>query len=278
MMGSGSSRRIARQLVACVAIGLLVASCGDDDDSTTASTASTASTATPATPFSTATSAASATTTAPSGSSTASGSSIAPSGDVCADREALRASVDALKNLDLVAEGTNGATAAVTDVKERSRGIAGFGRRGAATAGASRPRRARPGGDGDREPRLRWCRRGRHGGGGPGDLGADVAGFAGRWGLWSNDHADDVTPAPCDACSNYDVAEPSMTGVITGADHVNFVMTHPSMEFMLRPMTATEALRRSRQALPIQESSSTGSTPSDEDHPAAANGSDGGSR
>ena len=37
---------------------------------------------------------------------------------MCADRDALRTSVDALTNLDVVAEGTNGLTAAVTDVKD----------------------------------------------------------------------------------------------------------------------------------------------------------------
>ena len=50
--------------------------------------------------------------------SAASGSSAASSGDVCADREALRSSVAALKDVDLVAEGTNGATAAISAVKD----------------------------------------------------------------------------------------------------------------------------------------------------------------
>ncbi len=36
---------------------------------------------------------------------------------MCADREALSSSVDALKDVDVAAEGTNGVTAAVADVK-----------------------------------------------------------------------------------------------------------------------------------------------------------------
>jgi hypothetical protein len=52
----------------------------------------------------------------------------AASGDACADREALRASVAALTDVDVVAEGTNGLTAAVDAVKsdlEKVRGSAG---------------------------------------------------------------------------------------------------------------------------------------------------------
>ncbi len=37
---------------------------------------------------------------------------------MCADREALSTSIDALTNLDVVAEGTNGMTAAVSDVND----------------------------------------------------------------------------------------------------------------------------------------------------------------
>ena len=48
----------------------------------------------------------------------------APTDDVCADREALSSSVDALKDIDVAAEGTNGVTAAVADVETRSRGAA----------------------------------------------------------------------------------------------------------------------------------------------------------
>ena len=80
------SSRTARRLTACLAIGFLVMSCGDDDSSSTASTATT--------------------------------TSAAASGDVCADREALRESVDALKDVDLIAGGTNGLTAAIDDVKQ----------------------------------------------------------------------------------------------------------------------------------------------------------------
>ena len=73
MKGSDSSPPVVRRLVACVVLGIVLVSCGDDDDS---------------------------------------------SSDVCADREALRTSVDALTNVDVVAEGTNGVTAAVSDVKD----------------------------------------------------------------------------------------------------------------------------------------------------------------
>ena len=62
----------------------MVASCGGDDDDDDSSSAATT------------------TTTA----------------SVCADREALQTSVDSLKNVDLVAEGTNGANAAIDDVQE----------------------------------------------------------------------------------------------------------------------------------------------------------------
>ena len=96
--------------MACVLLGVLMVSCGDDDDS--ASTAAT----TPATPFATAGPTSTATTSPAESSAT--GSSTAPSGDVCADREALRTSVDALTNVDVVAEGTNGVTSAVADVKD----------------------------------------------------------------------------------------------------------------------------------------------------------------
>ena len=64
--------------MACVALGVVLVSCGDDDDSATATTVA----------------------------------------DVCADREALRESVDVLTNVDVVAEGTNGVTAAVSDVED----------------------------------------------------------------------------------------------------------------------------------------------------------------
>ena len=73
MKPSNSSRPVVRRLVACVALGVVLVSCGDDDDS---------------------------------------------SSDVCADREALRESVDALANVDVVAEGTNGVTAAVSEVED----------------------------------------------------------------------------------------------------------------------------------------------------------------
>ncbi len=43
---------------------------------------------------------------------------MAASGDVCADRDALRTSVDSLQDVDVAAEGTNGLEAALGDVKD----------------------------------------------------------------------------------------------------------------------------------------------------------------
>jgi hypothetical protein len=112
MKPNDSPPALVRAVVACAVLGALMVSCGDDDDDS-ASTAAT----TPATSFATAGPTGTATTT-PATESSAPGGSAAPSGDVCADREALRTSVDALTNLDVVAEGTNGLTAAVNDVKD----------------------------------------------------------------------------------------------------------------------------------------------------------------
>jgi hypothetical protein len=90
--------------VAFTVTGLLLVSCGDDDDTTSAATTGT-----------------SATTTAPSAASTtaAAGTTVAGGSDqLCADREALLDSVDALKEMDFAAEGVDGVKAAVTDVKD----------------------------------------------------------------------------------------------------------------------------------------------------------------
>jgi hypothetical protein len=116
--------RFARAAVGCVAIAVLMGSCGDDDDdsqstadvaSTTVSTAGASSA--PATAPAPATTAATA--TAPAAAS-------APaSDDVCADREALRSSVDALVDVDVVAEGTDGVTAAIADVKDNLTALRG---------------------------------------------------------------------------------------------------------------------------------------------------------
>ncbi len=93
------SSRTARRLTACLAIGFLVMSCGDDDSSSTAATATRRRRPHRAVVDD-------------------QWGSTAASGDVCADREALRESVDALKNVDLIAGGTNGLTAAIDDVKQ----------------------------------------------------------------------------------------------------------------------------------------------------------------
>ena len=79
---NNSSLRIARLAAAGVAIAaLLMGACGGDDDDSSASTTATTD-------------------------------------PVCADAQALQSSVANLKDVDLVAEGTNGATAAVSAVKD----------------------------------------------------------------------------------------------------------------------------------------------------------------
>ncbi len=77
-------------VMALVAIGALAVGCGDDDDS------------------------ASSTTTAPKSES----STTAAGSDVCAERDALKSSVEGLKNVDLTKSGTNGVEAAVGEVKD----------------------------------------------------------------------------------------------------------------------------------------------------------------
>ena len=85
--------RIARWVVAGLAVGVLMASCGDDDEPSSTPSSTTAVTTT---------------TTA---------SDSAPSGDVCADREALRSSVEDLKDVDVQTEGAQGLPAAITSLK-----------------------------------------------------------------------------------------------------------------------------------------------------------------
>lgn len=79
--GSSGSSRLARRVVAALAVAMMLAACGDDDDSSSSTT------------------------------------TTAPADEACADAEALRASVDELKDVDLVAEGTDGASAALSAVK-----------------------------------------------------------------------------------------------------------------------------------------------------------------
>jgi hypothetical protein len=80
MQSSNTSFRIARWVAIGVIITVLMAACGDDDDSSSSTTAA--------------------------------------SDPVCADAEALQSSVAALKDVDLVAEGTNAASAAISAVKD----------------------------------------------------------------------------------------------------------------------------------------------------------------
>lgn len=98
--------QIVRRLVVFAAVGALLASCGSSDDSSSTAASS---------PTTGATTSAAATTLA---ASTTTNSSAASSGDVCADRDALRSSLAALTNVDLVAEGTNGAKTAINAVKD----------------------------------------------------------------------------------------------------------------------------------------------------------------
>jgi hypothetical protein len=108
---STSWKVVLPRVVACLAICAVVTSCGDDDDSSATTIAADTDTADT-----------DANTTA---EVTTAG---AASGDACADREALRSSVAALTDVDVVAEGTNGLTAAVDAVKsdlEKVRGSAG---------------------------------------------------------------------------------------------------------------------------------------------------------
>jgi hypothetical protein len=88
MNRTSNSSRIVRRIVCLVAVAAIVASCGDDDDSSSDTTAATSTT-------------------------TSTGSD-----DVCADREALGSSVAALQDVDVRAEGTDGVTAALTDIKD----------------------------------------------------------------------------------------------------------------------------------------------------------------
>ena len=97
---------IVRWVVAVVAIVVLVGACGGDDDSSTTTAGVTTTIAAPATTASAAT------------GTTVAGSSAAPSSDVCADRNELASSVEALQDVDVAAEGTNGVEAAIADVKD----------------------------------------------------------------------------------------------------------------------------------------------------------------
>jgi len=80
MNGRPGSSRLARRVFAALAVAMLMAACGDDDDSSSTTTA--------------------------------------PTDDVCDDAQALSASVDELNDVDLAAEGTDGASAAISAVKD----------------------------------------------------------------------------------------------------------------------------------------------------------------
>ena len=79
MGGTRGTPRLAGLVVAALAVVVLMAACSDDSDSSSATTA-------------------------------------APT--VCDDAQALSSSVDELKDVDVVAEGTDGASAAISAVKD----------------------------------------------------------------------------------------------------------------------------------------------------------------
>ena len=102
-----NSWRTSRRIAACVAVGLFVASCGSDDENSasTATVEAGTSAVEPSTPPE------SDPTEEPAATSDA-------GGDPCADRDALRSSIDSLTEVDVVAEGTNGLQAAIDAVTE----------------------------------------------------------------------------------------------------------------------------------------------------------------
>ena len=154
MKRSDSSLPLVRRFVACVALGVVLVSCGDDDDSATATTVA----------------------------------------DVCADREALGDSVDVLTNVDVVAEGTNGVSAAVSDVEDDLAALRSLGRR---RLGARRCRRSQDALD-ELETAVDeidsgWRLRRPRGGVRAGRLGGDVARLVGGRRVWSIDDVVDVS-------------------------------------------------------------------------------------
>jgi len=113
--------RNGRRIAACLAIGVLGVSCGSDDDSDSASTADTETvdTATPdATTGDTESTDAETSATAAPDSTEAPDSTSDSTGDPCADRDALRDSIQALVDVDVVADGTNGLTTAIEAVTD----------------------------------------------------------------------------------------------------------------------------------------------------------------
>jgi len=77
-----TASRATRLLVTCLTIGLMVAACGSDDESSTTTT------------------------------------TAAPVDDVCADSEALSASLADLQDVDVTADGTNGLEDALGAVQD----------------------------------------------------------------------------------------------------------------------------------------------------------------
>jgi hypothetical protein len=101
------SWRTSQRIAACVAVGVLVASCGSDDEDS-ASTATVEAGTSAVEPS-----------TAPESDSTEEPVPTSDAGgDPCTDRDALRSSIEALADVDVVAEGTDGIETAMTAVSE----------------------------------------------------------------------------------------------------------------------------------------------------------------
>ncbi len=92
--------RVVPRVLVCVAIAVLAVACSDKQDSSSSTDRTTTTES-----------------LSSAGTSTTPGGTTA-SGDLCADRDALRSSVDDLKSLDVVAEGTSGLESAVGKVKD----------------------------------------------------------------------------------------------------------------------------------------------------------------
>jgi len=99
-------------LGALFALSLVAAACGSDNSSSSSTT-----TAAP-TSSSTATSSSTSTTTSTSTSSSTATSAGSGNAQLCADRDALTASIQDLTSVDIVKNGTAGLTTALTKVKD----------------------------------------------------------------------------------------------------------------------------------------------------------------
>jgi len=111
MKPNSNSWRTSRRIAGCMAVGLFVAACGSDTDNS-------ASTATVDAGTSAVESSAESSAPPESDATEAPAATSDAGGDPCADRDALRSSIEALTDVDVVAEGTNGLEAPVDAVKQ----------------------------------------------------------------------------------------------------------------------------------------------------------------